>query len=71
LAQPPAADAARFLELFYEECDRPDAVLAEALGRTRLGELCAQGEAMDRDETCAYARRELDAYLSTLDGAQP
>jgi predicted ATPase/class 3 adenylate cyclase len=42
-------------------------ILAATLGEDRLRELRAQGAAMDADGACAYACREIDAYLATLD----
>jgi predicted ATPase/class 3 adenylate cyclase len=42
-------------------------IVVEALGDTRMRELRLEGAAMDRNGACAFTRREIDAYLATLD----
>jgi hypothetical protein len=43
-------------------------IIVEALGEPRMRELSGYGEAMDRDQACAYARTHVDEYLATADG---
>ena len=40
-------------------------VLAATLGEPRMRELRTQGEAMNEDQTCTYARTRIDAYRAT------
>jgi predicted ATPase/class 3 adenylate cyclase len=41
-------------------------LLVAALGDARLEELRAEGASMDDDQICIYARRQIDAYLATI-----
>jgi tetratricopeptide (TPR) repeat protein len=67
-AEAPAARArGHFAEHLVEAGIDTNRIVREALGDSRARELRAQGMAMSRDEACAHARREIDAYLATLD----
>jgi hypothetical protein len=41
-------------------------LLVEALGEAQMGELRAQGEAMDHDQALTYARTHIAEYLASL-----
>jgi hypothetical protein len=40
-------------------------ILVGALGEPRMRELRAQGEAMDEDQICTFARRHIDEFLTS------